>query len=88
MNMNTKKLCKIICALCLGLPLTYFLLVGNFSLAAVSSIAVQLLLCGVMMFMMMKMMGCKDKEQNSEQQPESIKLEDNQQNKNYFNKEL
>ncbi|MGF1701859.1 DUF2933 domain-containing protein [Photobacterium makurazakiensis] len=79
MNSNTKKLCKIICALCLGLPLAYFLLVGNFTLAAVSGITIQLLFCGVMMFMMMKMMGCNDKKDKGHE--ESHTAEDNNQNK-------
>ncbi|MBW3695363.1 DUF2933 domain-containing protein [Vibrio sp. T187] len=58
--MNNKKLCKIICALCLAVPILFFVLAGNFTLAAVSSVAVHLVLCGVMMIVMMKMMGCKE----------------------------
>ncbi|MGY3568695.1 DUF2933 domain-containing protein [Vibrio paucivorans] len=68
--MDTKKLCKIICALCLGLSLVAFLFTGNFSGSAITSIAVQLLFCGGMMFAMMKMMGCKNSpahSQNNEQ---------------------
>jgi len=78
MNINTKKLCKIICALCLGLPLAYFLLLGNFTFAAISGIAIQLLFCGAMMLMMMKMMGCNDKKD----QAETVQLKDDENKKN------
>lgn len=57
-TMNTKKLCKIICILCLGLPVAFFLFAGNLSTEALTSLAIQVILCGVMMFAMMKMMGC------------------------------
>ncbi|EDM68479.1 hypothetical protein PE36_03606 [Moritella sp. PE36] len=80
MNINTKKLCKIICALCLGLPLAYFLLLGNFTLAAISGIAIQLLFCGAMMLMMMKMMGCNDKKEQDKAEPVQLKDTENKQN--------
>jgi len=50
--------------LCLGLPLTYFVFVGNMSLVAISSsLLIPLVLCVVMMFFMMKMMGCDSKKE-------------------------
>ena len=79
MNINTKKLCKIICALCLGLPLAYFLLLGNFTLAAITGIAIQLLFCGAMMLMMMKMMGCSDKKDQDNE--EAVQLKNNERDK-------
>ena len=73
MKMNTKKLCKILCALCLGIPVAYFLFIGNFTLAAVSGIAIQLIFCGAMMFMMMKMMGCNDKKDKTQDDGDQLK---------------
>lgn len=61
--MKMNKLCKLMLVLCLGLPLAYFVFVGNMSLVAISSsLLVPLIACVVMMFFMMKMMGCDKKE--------------------------
>ncbi|EDM68842.1 hypothetical protein PE36_19595 [Moritella sp. PE36] len=61
------KLCKLMLVLCLGLPLAYFVFVGNMSLVAISSsLLIPLILCVVMMFFMMKMMGCDKKEEDKE----------------------
>ena len=61
------KLCKLMLVLCLGLPLAYFVLVGNMSLVAISSsLLIPLVLCVVMMFFMMKMMGCDKKAEDKE----------------------
>ena len=65
--MKMNKLCKLMLVLCLGLPLAYFVFVGNLSLVAISSsLLVPLVLCVVMMFFMMKMMGCDKKEKEKE----------------------
>jgi len=62
--MKMNKLCKLMLVLCLGLPLTYFVFVGNMSLVAISSsLLIPLVLCVVMMFFMMKMMGCDSKKE-------------------------
>ena len=62
--MKMNKLCKLMLVLCLGLPLAYFVFVGNMSLVAIgSSLLVPLILCVVMMFFMMKMMGCDNKKE-------------------------
>ncbi|QUM78497.1 DUF2933 domain-containing protein [Moritella sp. 24] len=62
------KLCKLMLVLCLGLPLAYFAFVGNISLVAIgSSLLVPLVLCVVMMFFMMKMMGCDSKKEKDDQ---------------------
>jgi len=62
--MKINKLCKLMLVLCLGLPLTYFVFVGNMSLVAISSsLLIPLVLCVVMMFFMMKMMGCDSKKE-------------------------
>ncbi|MEH6534486.1 MAG: hypothetical protein V7735_24560, partial [Photobacterium frigidiphilum] len=67
---NPKKLCKILCALCLGILVAYFLFIGNFTLAAVSGIAIQLIFCGAMMFMMM---GCNDKKDKTQDDGDQLK---------------
>lgn len=65
--MKMNKLCKLMLVLCLGLPLAYFVFVGNMSLVAISSsLLIPLVLCVVMMFFMMKMMGCDKKEEDKE----------------------
>ncbi|NQZ49729.1 MAG: DUF2933 domain-containing protein [Moritella sp.] len=67
------KLCKLMLVLCLGLPLAYFVLVGELSLVAISSLLVPLILCVAMMFVMMKMMGCDNKKQEDKEMETSIK---------------
>ena len=68
------KLCKLMLVLCLGLPLAYFVLVGNLSLVAISSsLLVPLVLCVVMMFVMMKMMGCDNKKEEDKETEKPIK---------------
>lgn len=65
--MKMNKLCKLMLVLCLGLPLAYFVFVGNMSLVAISSsLLIPLVLCVVMMFVMMKMMGCDKKEEDKD----------------------
>ena len=62
--MKMNKLCKLMLVLCLGLPLTYFILVGDMSFLAISSsLLTPLVLCVVMMFFMMKMMDCSSKKE-------------------------
>jgi len=78
--MKMNKLCKLMLVLCLGLPLAYFVFVGNMSLVAIgSSLLVPLILCVVMMFFMMKMMGCdkKEEDKDTDSQIKSIERDKN-----------
>lgn len=70
------KLCKLMLVLCLGLPLAYFIFVGNMSLVAISSsLLVPLVLCVVMMFFMMKMMGCDERKEEKDVDTQSKDIE-------------
>ena len=72
--MKMNKLCKLMLVLCLGLPLAYFVLVGNMSLVAISSsLLIPLVLCVVMMFFMMKMMGYDNKKEEDKETEKPIK---------------
>ncbi|GIC75421.1 DUF2933 domain-containing protein [Moritella sp. F3] len=77
--MKMNKLCKLMLVLCLGLPLAYFAFVGNMSFVAIgSSLLIPLVLCVVMMFFMMKMMGCDSKkEKDKDTQNKDIEYDKN-----------